>query len=221
MPLGISAAPAILQRFTETLFYRIPGIDIYLNAIIISGTTASEHLKRLDQVLTRLGRSGLWLKKSKCQFGVSQEEYLRCLRSTHNGRKTEGYSRGVDANAKQHDGIAVVSWATGTLRQFFCQTALPRQELYRLLEKDVKWKWQDQHSQAVLQLKREITGATRLAYFDERKQLAVSRDASPYRHAAVFEQLNNDRNEDQLFSYHELLEKQREIGFTSTARGVR
>lgn len=79
--------------------------------------------------------------------------------------------------------------------KFLTNHASKAKELYRLLEKYVKWKWEDQHSQAVLQLKREIANATRLAHFDQRKQSVVSCDASPYGVGAVLAQLNDAGNE--------------------------
>lgn len=76
MPFGIAAAPAIFQRFMETVLARIPGIGVYLDDVIISGATAAEHLTRLDTVLTRLAQAGLRLKRCKCRFAVERVEYL-------------------------------------------------------------------------------------------------------------------------------------------------
>ena len=44
--------------------------------ILISGKDDREHLNHLNEVLTRLGSAGLWLKLSKCQFMQATFEYL-------------------------------------------------------------------------------------------------------------------------------------------------
>ena len=60
-PFGVSAAPSIFQRIMENLLQGIPGVSIYLDDILITGPTDSEHLKTLDKVLDRIKNAGLRL----------------------------------------------------------------------------------------------------------------------------------------------------------------
>ena len=48
----------------------------YLDDILVTGTSESEHLQILEQVLTRLEEVGIRLKESKCQFLLPSVEYL-------------------------------------------------------------------------------------------------------------------------------------------------
>ena len=49
---------------------------IYLDDILVTGKTQAEHLKNLNEVLTRLEKAGMRLKKNKCVFMMSVVEYL-------------------------------------------------------------------------------------------------------------------------------------------------
>ena len=49
---------------------------IYLDDIIICGPTVEEHLRRLDEVFTHLGKAGLKLKPSKCSLLQEQVAFL-------------------------------------------------------------------------------------------------------------------------------------------------
>ena len=79
LPFGVSSAPGIFQRAMESLLQGIPNIAIYLDDILISGTSEEEHLKTLEIVLGRLQDAGLKLKRDKCLFMRSSVVYLGYL----------------------------------------------------------------------------------------------------------------------------------------------
>jgi len=58
------------------MFQGIPGVSIYIDDILVTRKTNKEHLKNLDEVLSRLEQSGLRLKRSKCAFMLPSTEYL-------------------------------------------------------------------------------------------------------------------------------------------------
>ena len=43
-------------------------VCVYIDDILVMGTSAEEHLKNLGQVLSSLENAGLHLKKGKCNF---------------------------------------------------------------------------------------------------------------------------------------------------------
>ena len=61
LPFGISSAPSIFQRVKENLLNGIPNVCVYIDNILVTGKTDADHLKNLDDVLTRLERAGLRL----------------------------------------------------------------------------------------------------------------------------------------------------------------
>ena len=52
----------------ESLLGDIPGVVFYIDNILITGRTNEEHLAALEEVLKRLQKAGLRLKKPKCVF---------------------------------------------------------------------------------------------------------------------------------------------------------
>ena len=68
LPFGVSSAPGIFQRVMENVLQGIPNVIVYLDDILLSSPTESDHLQLLDQVLDRLEKAGLRVRKEKCQL---------------------------------------------------------------------------------------------------------------------------------------------------------
>ena len=49
---------------------------VYLDDIIIYSSSVEQHAKRLDKVLQRLDEANLYIQLSKCNFAVTEVEYL-------------------------------------------------------------------------------------------------------------------------------------------------
>ena len=60
----------------ENLLQGIRGVSVYIDDILVTGSTLHDHLKVLTTVLEKLQDSGLKLNRSKCFFLRSQIEYL-------------------------------------------------------------------------------------------------------------------------------------------------
>ncbi|RXN15243.1 Retrovirus-related Pol poly from transposon opus [Labeo rohita] len=69
---GVASAPSIFQAVMDQI---LQGLD-FLDDILVTASTKEEHIRKLDEVLTRLERYGLRVKLSKCQFMQSSVEYL-------------------------------------------------------------------------------------------------------------------------------------------------
>ena len=74
LPFGISSAPGIFQHVMECLLHDIPNVVVYIDDILVTGSTEEEHLKSLDQALSCLETAGLRVKKAKCNFMVPSVE---------------------------------------------------------------------------------------------------------------------------------------------------
>ena len=76
LPFGVSSAPAVFQRCMESLFQGCKGVAIYLDDILVTGSTVEDHLANLDKVLSIMATAGLKLNKAKCAFLLPKVEYL-------------------------------------------------------------------------------------------------------------------------------------------------
>ena len=97
LPFGVSSAPAIFQRTMESLLAGIPNVSVYIDDLLVSGSTEEEHLHTLEAVLDRLSNAGIKLKLSKCFFllhafgRVPGPCNFRRKESAHQQRKLEPY----------------------------------------------------------------------------------------------------------------------------------
>ena len=60
----------------EELLQGIANVSIYLDDILVTGTSEEEHLAILDKVLSRLKGARLRLKRNKCALMLPSMEYL-------------------------------------------------------------------------------------------------------------------------------------------------
>ena len=78
MPFGLQGAPATFQRLMDQVLRGVGDFAAaYLDDIVIFSETWEDHLTHVHSVLSRLQKSGLTAKPSKCQFGMAQCVYLR------------------------------------------------------------------------------------------------------------------------------------------------
>ena len=76
LQFGVSSAPGIFQRIIDSIIKGIPGVVAYLDDILITGARKEEHVKVLEEGLSRLQRAGLKAKRTKCEFMVPLVTYL-------------------------------------------------------------------------------------------------------------------------------------------------
>ena len=76
MPFGLKNAAQIFQRLMDTIFRGIPCIFIYLNDILVSSSTQTEHAWHLHQVFKALSLRGMVVQRQKCVLGVAEIDFL-------------------------------------------------------------------------------------------------------------------------------------------------
>ena len=75
-PLGLPSAPAIWQKAMSVMLQGCQGTICYINDILVTGKTRSEHKENLRQVFRRLQQYGLRVKLSKCEFFQDELKFL-------------------------------------------------------------------------------------------------------------------------------------------------
>ncbi|XP_003369138.1 retrovirus-related Pol polyprotein from transposon 17.6 [Trichinella spiralis] len=78
MTFGLCNAPVTFQRLMENALRGLTfnGCLVYLDDIIVYGSTEEEHLERLANVLHRLQSVGLEIRPNKCQMMRRSVRYL-------------------------------------------------------------------------------------------------------------------------------------------------
>ena len=64
------------QRAMDGLLQDIEHVTVYLDDILVTAKTKTDHLRNFEEVLSHLEKAGIHLKKSKCAFMLPSVEYL-------------------------------------------------------------------------------------------------------------------------------------------------
>ena len=182
LPFGIASAPGIFQRTMEGLLGGFPHVFVYLDDILVTGTSEEEHLKNLEIVLQRLHSASLHLKKEKCKFLINDVTYL--------GHKIDAQGlhplqNKIDAivKAPRPRTVTELKAFLGLLNyygKFIHNLASILHPLYQLLGNDVKWTWTQERENAFNEAKSLLTSDSLLIHFDPTKDLVLACDASAY-----------------------------------------
>ena len=75
-PFGLKYAAQAFQRLMVTVCNGLGFVFVYLDDILVSSTSAEQHILHLREVFHRLSTHGLVINVSKCQFGATTIDYL-------------------------------------------------------------------------------------------------------------------------------------------------
>ena len=79
LPFGLKSGPASMQKLMQVILQGLDKAFVYLDDILLFSETEEEHVKLIEEVLKRLSENHMPLSVEKCQFGVSEVEYLGYL----------------------------------------------------------------------------------------------------------------------------------------------
>jgi hypothetical protein len=197
---GLRNAPAAFQRMMNIALRGLigKGIFVYLDDIIVFGTSLEEHNSNLEKLFKRLRQVGLKLQPDKCEFLVPELAYLGHIITPE----------GIKPNPLKLDSVRNFPQPTHakSLKQFlglasyyrkfvkdFSKIASP---LIKLLRKDQPFVFSRDCQMAFEKLKDLLCGeGVILQYPDFTKEFFLTTDASDYAIGSVLEQLddNNQR----------------------------
>ena len=80
---GISASPMIFERTMESQLQDYPKVYVYIDNVLVTGTSEEQHLTNLTKVLCCMSAMGMRLKSEKCVFMISQVHYLGHVELNH------------------------------------------------------------------------------------------------------------------------------------------
>jgi len=190
---GVNSAPELYQHVIRQVLRNCPGTANIADDIIVHGKTKAEHDERLEKVFQTLLKAGLTLNKEKCQFGMTQLEFMGHLISHRGVGPTKSRVEAI-REAREPRSAAEVRSFLGLVN--FCSRFIPNmasvsEPLRRLTRQNVKFEWKDEHKEAFQKLKNAMTEAQTLAFFDIDAETQVIADAGPVGLGAVLVQTQN------------------------------
>lgn len=142
---GISAAPELFQKIMEALVAGLDGVIVYLDDVVVFGTTQDEHDKRLTALLERLEEHDVLLNKEKCLFNVETLEFLGHELSTKGVRPTESRIEAIQKFREPQNTAELRSFLglVGYMGRFIPNLAGKTEPLRQLLRLHVTFRWTD------------------------------------------------------------------------------
>ena len=180
MPFGISSAPEFFQRSMEKILSGLPGVLCMMDDVLVIGENENQHWSRLRAVLDRISRSGMTLRREKCEFGVHSITFLGHVVTPE----------GVKPDPKKITAILEMPEPTSKkeartfmgmvnyLSKFNAKLAETGVPIYAVMGKKSEWYWGESQKSAFRMLKEQLTEPPVLCSFSLQKKHRVSADSS-------------------------------------------
>ncbi|XP_040069533.2 uncharacterized protein LOC115325180, partial [Ixodes scapularis] len=207
---GLASAPAAFQQVMSKILKDCPGVQFYLDDVIVYGSSPQEHDAHLREVLRRIKSAGMKLNR-KAVFRVPTLSFL-------------GHSLSAEGVAPLPSKIeAVLNFPTPSdptqLKAFLglveyyskfiphCATVV--EPMRRLLRKGNSFSWTPDVESAFQEVKTALQKAPILTMFDPTLPVIVSTDASNYGLGAVLQQQHGQKLKTVAFASRSLTDTER------------
>lgn len=181
MPFGLTNAPSTFQsEMNRMLSKELRKFAlVFFDDILIYSRSWEEHLEHIQRILEILRQNQFFAKRSKCQFGTQQIEYLGHI-ITQQGVATDPakveamQAWPVPKSVKALKGFLGL---TGYYRRFIKNYGIIAKPLTKLLQKD-GFEWSEQAQRAFQDLKAAMVRAPVLSMPDFKEKFVIETDAS-------------------------------------------
>ena len=197
LSFGVSSEPAIFQRVMDQILAGLDKVQCYLDDIILTAPSRKEHLQLLDEVLERLEKHGVRLKREKCAFLQDEVEYLGHVVKGQGIQPTKEKVKALQEAPRPVNESELSSYLD-LLRyyaRFLPGISTVLQPLDELQQAKSGWVWSEECEKAFQQGKEMILGAQVLCHYDTKKPIKLACDASSYGVGAVLSHMHDNGEE--------------------------
>ena len=159
LPFGVASAPAVFQQTMDKILEGLPMVVVYIDDILITRRTDEEHLENLENVLTRLQRYGLRLKKEKCFLLQPSVEYLGYVIDAEGLHAATPAKVSAIVSAPEPKNVQELRSFLGLVNyygKFIRNMSTIAHPLNNLLKHSTSWKWTPACQHAFQQLKQKL-----------------------------------------------------------------
>ena len=187
---GVSCAPEMYQKVLHQVLQECDGAHNILDHVIVHAPTEEERDKRFENVVRVLSSRRLTLNRDKCQFKMSHLEFMGHVLSARGiGPADVKLKTVVDAleltnAAEVRSFLGLVNFTA----RFIPDLATVSAPLRQLTKSGESFVWGPEQQQSFDELKKRLSSAETLGYFDKNAPTKVIADASPVGLGAVLVQ---------------------------------
>ena len=197
VPYGMNISGDIFQESIDRILKGIPMTCCRVDDILVSGRTDAEHLKNLNEVVSRLENHGLRCRKDKTELFKDEVVYLghtvnRNGIQAQKGKVDDLLKAPPPQNVKQ---LAAFLGAVGYYRRYLPDLSSIIAPLDKLRRRNVTWEWGKSQEVAFNVLKRMLCSKSVLVPFDQSLPVKLDTDASKYGLGVVISHVMHDRSE--------------------------
>ena len=182
MPFGLTGAPATFQREMNRILFPFIGKFVFnfIDDILIYSKSIEEHISHIRQVLEVFRQHKLKINIEKCAFMQTEVEVLGHKASVKGLSPQDSKIKAIKEWVAPVDVHELRSFlgAVGYYRNFIDKYAQISAPLCKLLRKNVKYKWNNEHQQSFDLLKEKLINAPILKYPSFNQRFIIRTDAS-------------------------------------------
>src|SRR6218665_2354897 len=186
---GISSAPELYQHVIQQVLTGCAGAHNIADDIIVHGKTPEEHDRHLRLVLECSKRNGLTLNRAKCQIGLHKVglQFMGHVLSRHGIGPAADKVKAVAETREPGNASEVKSFLglVNFVARYIPDMSTVSEPLRHLIKKDTHFVFGQKEREAFAELKKRLSSAENLAYFEQGAPTQVIADASPVGLGAV------------------------------------
>lgn len=179
LPYGIKSAPEVFHKRYKKIF-DLEGVELYIDDIIIWGSTKAEHDKRLLEVFKLAKLHNVTFNKEKCKFGLTEITFMGHKFTKDGYYPDESKIKAIKkmpVPQNKQDVQRFLGMVTYVSR-FVPNLSKINSPLRELIKKDVAFHWSDRHMESFQELKQKLVEHPVLQYYDINKPVILSVDSS-------------------------------------------
>ena len=186
LPFGLSVSSEIFQKRVNQALEGLDGVLDITDDILIYGVGNTEdeanadHDQKLLKLLERCQSRGIALNPDKLKLRRKSVTFMGHVLSNEGIKIDPEKAKAIMDMPRPTDveGVQRLNGFVNYLAKFLPKLADSMEPIRRLTRKDVKWNWTEEQEDALQEVKRLVTEAPVLSYYDPSSDLAIQCDAS-------------------------------------------